>query len=169
MSGHVAAIYVAEAAGEPMQARSVVRAVPGRGLEGDRYFFSGGGHSTVAADPGREVTEVTLIEQEVIEHLRDELGLTISAPDSRRNIITRAVALNELVGVDFWVGAVLLRGAGLCEPCLSLVKLPESKHLLRGLVHKGGLRAKILTNGVITIGDNAGALAGSRPESVGHG
>jgi MOSC domain-containing protein YiiM len=166
MSGSVVGIYIAAAAGDPMRARSAARAVPGRGLEGDRYFDGAGAFSDHAT-PGREVTEVTLIEDEVIEHLQHDLGLNVSAPDSRRNIVTRSVALNELVGVDFWVGGVLLRGTGLCEPCVSLVKSPENKHLLRGLVQKGGLRAQILNEGVITIGDEAGARTETRIAAVG--
>jgi MOSC domain-containing protein YiiM len=156
MSGSVVAIYIAAAAGEPMQERDATRAVPGRGLEGDRYFNGAGAFSRKAVG-GREVTEVTLVEAEVIEHLRRDLGLEVSAPDSRRNIVTRSVALNDLVGVEFSVGQVRLRGAGLCEPCVSLVKSPANKHLLRGLVHKGGLRAEILTGGTIAVGDHVNA------------
>lgn len=156
MSGTVVAIYVAAGAGEPMQPRTAARAVPGRGLEGDRYFDGAGMFSGKAA-PGREVTEVTLIEDEVIEHLQHDLGLDVRAPDSRRNIVTRSVALNDLVGVEFSIGEARLCGAGLCEPCVSLVKSPRNKHLLRGLVHKGGLRAQILSEGVIGVGDRVGA------------
>jgi MOSC domain-containing protein YiiM len=156
MSGSVEAIYVAAATGEPMQERTAARAVPGRGLEGDRYFSGGGAFSDQAA-PGREVTELTLIEDEVIEHLRHDLGLEVSAPDTRRNIVTRSVSLNELVGREFSIGNVRLRGAGLCEPCVSLVNSPENRHLLRGLVHKGGLRAQILSEGVIGVGDHVNA------------
>lgn len=158
MSGSVEAIYVAAAAGEPMQERAAARAVPGRGLEGDRYFAGGGAFSGRTVR-GREVTEVTLIEGEVIEHLRRDLGLEVSALDSRRNIVTRSVSLNELVGLEFSVGNVRLRGAGLCEPCVSLVKSPENRHLLRGLVHKGGLRAQILSEGVIGVGDHVETVA----------
>lgn len=152
MDGSVVAIYVAKAAGEPMQEREFARAVPGRGLEGDRYFASAGAFSGKQAR-GREVTEVTLIEDEVIEHLRLDLGLEVGAADSRRNIVTNAVSLNDLVGLEFRIGDVRLRGAGLCEPCASLVKSPENRHLLRGLVHKGGLRAQILSEGMIALGD----------------
>jgi MOSC domain-containing protein YiiM len=157
VSGSVVAIYVAAAAGAPMQERHSAQAVPGRGLEGDRYFDSAGAFSGRAA-PGREVTEVTLIEDEVIEHLRQDFDLEVSAPDSRRNIVTRSVSLNDLVGRDFSVGEVRLRGAGLCEPCVSLVKSPRNKHLLRGLVHRGGLRAQIRSEGVIEVGARVDAL-----------
>ena len=149
-----------------MKARTSARAVPGRGLEGDRYF-SGTGTLSGRGVPGREVTELTLIEEEVIEHLRYDLGLDVDACDSRRNIVTRSHALNDLVGVEFWVGSALLRGAGLCEPCLSLVKSPDNRHLLRGLVHRGGLRAQILTEGVIAVGVSAGARVDARSVAVG--
>ena len=141
-----------------MQERALARAVPGRGLEGDRYF-AGAGAFSGQTRPGREVTELTLIEDEVIEHLRDDICLDVIAVDSRRNLVTRAVPLNDLVGVEFSVGEVRMRGAGLCEPCVSLVKSPENRHLLRGLVHKGGLRAQILTAGTIAVGDQVEAVA----------
>ena len=151
----VLSIYVAPAAGSLMEPRDQTRAVPGRGLEGDRYFDDNGAFSSRFL-PGREVTELTLIESEVIEHLRRDWGLDVDAADSRRNIVTSGVALNALVGSEFNVGSVRLRGASLCEPCVSLVKSPENKHLLRGLVHKGGLRAQILSEGTIAVGDVIG-------------
>jgi MOSC domain-containing protein YiiM len=156
LSGSVVAIYIAAAAGEPMQERDAARAVPGCGLEGDRYFNRAGAFSRKAVR-GREVTEVTLVEAEVIEHLRRDLGLDVRAPDSRRNIVTRSVFLNDLVGIEFSVGEVRLRGAGLCEPCVSLVGSPANNDLLRGLVHKGGLRAQILIGGTIAVGDHVNA------------
>jgi MOSC domain-containing protein YiiM len=152
INSRVVAIYVAAEAGSPMQPRREVRAVPGRGLEGDRYFAADGTFSGRRL-PGREVTELTLIEGEVIEHLRGDWGLDVVESDSRRNLVTSGVALNDLVGREFYVGAVRLRGAGLCEPCVSLVKSPENKHLLRALVHKGGLRAEIVSEGSIAVGD----------------
>ena len=135
-----------------MQARDDVYALPGRGLEGDRYFTGDGAFSSDEV-PGREVTEVTLIESEVIDQIREQWGIDVSAADSRRNLLTRGVALNRLVGLEFMVGDVRLHGASLCEPCVSLVKSPENKHLLRALVHKGGLRARILNAGTIAVGD----------------
>lgn len=148
----VVAIYTAAGAGAPMQFRSEVRAVPGRGLEGDRYFEDSGRFST-RPFPGREITELTLIESEVIQHLRLAWGLDVDEADSRRNLVTRGVALNDLVGSEFEVGGVQLRGASLCEPCVSLVKSSSHKQLLRALAHKGGLRAKILSEGTIALGD----------------
>ena len=135
-----------------MQLRDEVRAVPGRGLEGDRYFSENGAFSE-RRFPSREITEVTLIESEVIQHLHFEWGLDVTEADGRRNLVTRGVALNELVGSEFEVGEVRLRGASLCEPCVSLVKSPEHRHLLRALAHNGGLRAEILSEGTIALGD----------------
>jgi MOSC domain-containing protein YiiM len=150
--GKVVAIYTAVGAGSPMRHRDEVRAVPGRGLEGDRYFASNGMFSERRL-PGREITELTLIESEVIQHLRLDWGLDVEEADSRRNLVTRGVALNDLVGCEFDVGEVRLRGASLCEPCVSLVKSPAHRHLLRALAHKGGLRAQVLSEGTIALGD----------------
>lgn len=150
--GRVESIYLAPAGGSPMHSRHEALAVPRRGLEGDRYFDGRGAFSS-SPSPGREVTELTLIEAEVIEQLRNDWGIDVDAADSRRNIVTRGVSLNELVDSEFTVGQVRLHGAGLCEPCVSLVKTNGNKHLLRGLAHKGGLRARILTRGVVAIGD----------------
>lgn len=153
--GRVVAIYTAVEAGSAMQHRDEVRAVPGRGLEGDRYF-AGDGRFSYRRVPGREVTELTLIESEVIQCLRLEWGLNVEEADSRRNLVTYGVALNDLVGCEFDVGDVRLRGASLCEPCVSLIKSPEHRHLLRALAHKGGLRAQVLTEGTISLGDSLG-------------
>jgi MOSC domain-containing protein YiiM len=150
--GRIVAIYTAAGPGSPMQLRSEVRAVPGRGLEGDRYFTENGTFSERRL-PGREVTELTLIESEVIQHLRLAWGLQVDEADGRRNLVTRGVALNDLVGSEFAVGEVRLRGASLCEPCVSLINSPGHRHLLRALAHKGGLRAEILNEGAIAPGD----------------
>jgi MOSC domain-containing protein YiiM len=152
IAGRVLSIFIAHAAGSEMQSLDGVHALPGRGLEGDRYFAGNGAFSSGAV-PGREVTEVTLIESEVIEHIREQWGIDVNAADGRRNLVTRGVSLNKLVGKEFDVGDVRLRGASLCEPCVSLVKSPANKHLLRALVHKGGLRAQILSPGRIDVGD----------------
>lgn len=150
--GRVVGIYTAAASGLPMQLLDRVRAVPGRGLEGDRYFSDNGAFSHQQR-PGREITELTLIESEVIRHLQLAWGIDVEEADSRRNLVTRGVELNELVGVDFTVGEVRLRGAGLCEPCVALVRSTEHRHLLRALAHKGGLRAHVISEGTIALGD----------------
>jgi MOSC domain-containing protein YiiM len=93
-----------------------------------------------------------LIEIEAIEGLKREYGVALEAALSRRNIVTRRVALNQLVEKSFCVGAAVLRGTRLCEPCSHMEKLTV-KGAMRGLIHRGGLRAEIVTGGAIRIGD----------------
>lgn len=131
-----------------MQFVSQARAVVGRGLEGDRYFNALGTYSN---HPGNG-RHVTLIESEVVEALRKEYQVEVAAAFCRRNIVTHDVALNHLVDREFRVGEVVLRGMRLCEPCAHLEKL-SAPGALRGLIHRGGLRAEILTGGTIRIGD----------------
>lgn len=132
-----------------MVSRAEVEAVPGRGLVGDRYFL---GCGTFSPQPQRPDFEVTLVEQEMLDAFASRSGLPFNAMSARRNLVTTGVRLNDLVGVEFQAGEVRLRGIRLCEPCSYLAKIsfPE---VLRGLVHQGGLRAQILSAGVIRAGD----------------
>jgi MOSC domain-containing protein YiiM len=123
-----------------------VRAVPGRGLEGDRKFYEGPG-----TQPERD-RELTLIATEALEALAEEHGIDLTAAESRRNVATRGIDLNGLEGRRFRVGAVECEGIELCEPCNHLQGLTRPG-VLRGLVHRGGLRAAILTEGEIAVGD----------------
>jgi MOSC domain-containing protein YiiM len=145
--GSVDSIYVAAAAKEPMRSVSEAHAVPGRGLEGDRYFNWEGTFWKPQPD-----YELTLIEIEAIEDFKRDFGVELEAGDGRRNVVTRGVSLNDLVGREFQVGSVRLRGIRLCEPCSHLARLSH-RAVLRGLVHRGGLRAQILTDGKIRVGD----------------
>lgn len=145
--GKVVSINIAPSAEAPMQTVEHTRAVPGQGLEGDRYFFKQG--SFYKPQPDRELT---LIEAEAIEAMKRELDVDYGLSDSRRNIVTRDVPLNHLVGKEFWIGEVKARGLRLCEPCSHLQKLSHQK-VLPGLVHRGGLRAQILSEGTIQLGD----------------
>ena len=146
--GKVEAIHVVSQAAKPMEALAEVRAVPGQGLEGDRYFHRLGTYSN---HPGSG-REVTLIEAEAIEALVREAGIALPPGASRRNITTRGVPLNHLVGRRFRVGEVLLEGTRLCEPCTHLEGLTQ-KGVLPGLIHRGGLRTVIVIGGTIRIGD----------------
>ena len=146
--GTVISIHIAAVAGAPAWSVDKVRAVAGKGLEGDRYFH---GVGTYSNNPGHG-REVTLIEVEAIEGLKRDSGVEIAPEDSRRNIVTRGIPLNQLVDRDFRVGEVALRGIRLCEPCSHLEKLTQ-KGVQSGLIHRGGLRADILTGGMIRIGD----------------
>jgi MOSC domain-containing protein YiiM len=156
--GSVVSIHIAPAASAPMVTLAEVRAVPGRGLEGDRYFL-GTGHYSPRPGPGGR--EVTLIEAETVEALEhgilssagERLGIKITAAETRRNVATSGVPLNHLVDRTFWVGGVRMRGTRLCEPCTYLEDVTARPRLMSGLLHRGGLRAQILTDGVIHVGD----------------
>ena len=146
--GTVVSINITPDGAQPMSAVAQVTAVAGQGLEGDRYYKKTG---TFSATPGTG-REVTLIESEAIEALERDYEMTLSPGDARRNIVTRGVPLNHLVGKEFRVGDVTLRGMRLNEPCNHLASLTDPK-VKAGLVHRGGLRAEIVVGGVIRVGD----------------
>jgi MOSC domain-containing protein YiiM len=143
----VEAIHIATAAGAPVRAVDAARAIAGVGLEGDRYAY-GQGHY----QDDRVSRDLTLVEAEAIAALAREHGIALSPGETRRNLTTRGISLNELVGRRFWVGDLLCHSTRLCEPCQYLADLTD-KPLLRPLVHRGGLRADILRDGVIQVGD----------------
>jgi hypothetical protein len=123
-----------------MQSLDSVRAVSGKGLEGDRYFEAQG--SFFKNERLRPDREVTLIEQEALEALERDYSIELGPEETRRNIVTSGVSLNHLVGREFKVGSARLRGIRLCEPCGHLERLTGRK--LKGLTHRGGLRAQIV-------------------------
>jgi MOSC domain-containing protein YiiM len=120
-----------------------VRVVAGQGLEGDRNFAPDGAGAGEA---------LTLISVEGLEGLRTDTGIELSHEASRRNVLTRGIDLNGLVGKRFRVGEVLCEGVELCEPCNHLQSLTQPG-VLRGLVHRAGLRADVLEGGTIAPGD----------------
>lgn len=132
-----------------MELQESAHAVPGRGLKGDRYYNGKGTFSPPLQGPDYELT---LIEQEKIEGFARESGVPFTSIQARRNIVTSGIDLNGLVGREFLIGAVRAKGIRLCEPCNYLAK-KSFPQVLRGLVRKGGLRAQILTEGVIYVGD----------------
>jgi len=153
VSGRVEAIFISGEAEGPMQGVSEARAVEGSGLEGDRYAMKAGSFSR-KPDPGREVT---LVETEAIEAARRDYGLDVEIDATRRNVVTRDVALNHLVGREFSVGAVRLRGVRLCEPCEHMEKLSGVEGIRKAMLHRGGLRADIVQGGTISVGDTVEA------------
>jgi MOSC domain-containing protein YiiM len=146
MTGRVDAIHITHAESAPLHGLASVRAIAGVGLEGDRYATRVGHYSDDSA--GRHLT---LIESEVLADLAAR-DLAVPPGGTRRNLTTSGVALNDLVGHRFRVGVVECVGVRLCEPCTymeGLVGVP----VMRPLVHRGGLRADILTGGEIRVGD----------------
>ena len=147
-------IHIARSKAAEPEPVDQVRAVPGRGLEGDRYFEQRGTYSK-AGQPDREVT---LIEGESIDALDRDYDVQIEPGQARRNLVTRGIALNHLVGREFQIGDVRLRGLRLCEPCGHLEKLTRAG-VEKGLVHRGGLRAQVVTDGVLRTGDSIRAVS----------
>ena len=153
MNGTVTHIFTTPVAAGSLESRTEVQAVPGLGLEGDRYYNRCG---TFSEDASGHDRELTLIQIEHIEGLKDSLGIELAPSEARRNIVTRGQNLNDLVGSEFVVGEVKLRGIRLCEPCAHMEEL-AGKQVLNGLVHKGGLRAQVIEGGLIKVGDPVGA------------
>jgi len=130
-----------------MRAVQHAEAIPGVGLEGDRYANRQGTFYKPEPD-----FELTLIEAEAIEALGREYGVELAPGDARRNVVTRGVPLNHLVGREFRIGPVKIRGIRLCEPCDHLQRL-TGHPVIKGLRHRGGLRAQILSQGAIRVAD----------------
>ena len=145
--GTVEALAVAPAAEAPMELIDSAQAQAGRGLEGDRYFT----HEGTFSNPYSDGHDLTLIEGEVV----DDLGLPPA--EARRNVVTRGIDLNALVGRRFRVGEAECVGRRLCEPCAHLPRLTHPG-ILRDLVHRGGLRADVLDGGKIATGDRVEPL-----------
>jgi MOSC domain-containing protein YiiM/ADP-ribose pyrophosphatase YjhB (NUDIX family) len=163
-AGVVEAIHVAAAAGGPVREVELVRAKAGVGLEGDRYALGRGHYSHDL----RVSRDLTLIEAEVIEDLARDDGIQLAPGETRRNVTTRGIRVNDLVGCRFSVGEVLCEGTRLCEPCQYLTEL-TGKPLLRPLVHRGGLRADIVRGGRIRRGDRVQLVADELSYASGAG
>ncbi|HEY1277262.1 MAG TPA: MOSC domain-containing protein [Thermoleophilaceae bacterium] len=141
MSGTVERIHISaqhEELPEPVESVEVTE----EGVTGDRHFGE---------------RNLTLIEAEALEALLEETGIELSPAASRRQVLTRGIRLNDLVGKRFTVGGVECVGEEWCEPCDHLASLTE-RGVLRGMVHRAGLRADIVSGGRIAVGDRvAGA------------
>jgi MOSC domain-containing protein YiiM len=142
VEGRVEGIFVTPERGALPVAVGRVRAIAGQGLEGNRYFFD-------QAPPGRAIT---LIAAEAVEALQSEHGISLEPAATRRNVLTRGVDVNALVGKRFRIGDVECEGVELCEPCAHLQSLTKPG-VIKGLAHRGGLNADILEGGEISVGD----------------
>jgi MOSC domain-containing protein YiiM len=150
LRGQVEVIALAERATGPMRLVDQARALAGHGLEGDRYAAKAGTFTPRTGAPSRGY-DLTLIEAEVLDALQLPEGRRLGYAEARRNLVTRGIDLNALVGRRFRVGEVECAGQRLCEPCAHLERF-TTKGVLRGLIHRGGLRADVLTGGNIHIG-----------------
>ncbi len=146
-TGTVEYIFIAPAAAAATISVKEVLAIPAVGLEGDRYALRQGTFYKPEPD-----FELTLIEVEAIDALKRDYNVALAPAETRRNLVTRGIALNHLVGMDFQIGEVKAHGIRLCEPCEHLQRLTGCE-LIKGLRHRGGLRAQILAQGTIRVGD----------------
>ena len=153
MRGSIVSIHIAAEPGGDLQPLDSAELVAGCGIRGDRHFAADGSHADSA---------LTLIEEEQVELFNELTGLSLAPHDTRRQIVTRGVALNDLVGTRFRIGAVEVEGIELCEPCayladhlkrqFSITEVSAPK-IVHGLAHRAGIRARILTNGNVRVGD----------------
>ena len=146
-TGKVEGIFITTAAFQPMQPLESARAIAGTGLDGDRYALGVGFYSD-----GQDGRQLTLIEAEDLEQLERDYGVPLAQHECRRNIVTRGIALAPLIGQRFRLGDVLCEGIRACPPCNHLEELTRPGPL-RGLARTGGIRAHILTDGEIRVGD----------------
>ena len=148
-TGSVVALFIVDRREAPMKKVEQLNALTGQGLEGDRYFLGTGTYSK-KPEPGRQVT---LIKSEVLEWLRDEFDITVKPEESRRNVLTRGIEINDLVGTEFSVGPVRLRAHRLTRPCRYLENLLGQPGLYNELWDNGGISCEILSDGIIKEGD----------------
>ena len=150
MAGNVVGIFIAAKKEQLPVSVNSIEAIAHRGLVGDRYYANSGTFSGAKPlGPGREIT---LIEEESVGALSEQLHQAVNPAQLRRNVMTRGIRLNDLVGREFMIGNIRLIGVRLCHPCAHLDRLSDwdvRKHLK----NRGGLRADILDNGWLHVGD----------------
>jgi len=120
-----------------------IEVITNKGIVGDRHF----------KDYNDPYCQLSLIESENIDQYNTKYGLNISYVDFRRNIITKEIELNNLIGKKFFIGKVQVEGIDLCRPCRHLTEILKQENILKEFLRKGGLRCKILTSSKIDIGD----------------
>lgn len=146
--GRLLGIHTTPAGGEAMVSQASAVLLEGQGISGDRYALGTGKYSEIP-----DIREVTLIEIETIEALARDHDIDLPLKEHRRNLTTRDVPLNHLVGKDFRVGNVVLRGGRLNTPCRYL-ELVTGKEVFEVLKHRSGLNCSIVTGGTIEVGDD---------------
>ena len=120
-----------------------IEVIANKGVIGDRHF----------KDYNDPYCQLSLIESENIDYYNTKYGLNISYVDFRRNIITKKIQLNDLIGKNFFIGKVQVEGIDLCRPCRHLTEILNQENILKEFLRKGGLRCRILTSSTISIGD----------------
>jgi MOSC domain-containing protein YiiM len=152
MNGSIIEIHIATVEGGPTTTRSAVELITGSGIVGDRYFdFDEDG-------------QVTLVDADTLDAVNAETGWAITPAQTRRNIVTRGIDLNQWETSRFQVGDAILQGVELCEPCGALGALLQnesrnSADVVKALLNKGGLRARIIKGATVQIGDRVSSTA----------
>jgi len=153
-TGLLRGIWISATARNPLVSVAEVRAVPGRGLEGDRYFFARGSFSRWPG-AGREIS---LIAEEALEAVRAEHGIDLREGRNRRNLVTSGIVLTDLQGRTFRIGTAVFRGVRPCAPCEYLQRLTEAG-AFEALKGRGGLRADVIEEGILRVGENIEVLS----------
>mgnify|MGYP000001668579 FL=1 len=141
--GKVLEIGISKNKGDKIVSLNDVEAIKGKGLVGERHF----------KEDNEKRLQITLIEIENINHYNKITGTTIPPINFLRNIVTEGIRLNELVGKEFFIGAVKVKAHDLCKPCKYLQESLQQKNILKELLYTGGLRCEILSSGKIYIND----------------
>lgn len=149
LAGRVEALALAEVATGPMRLVETALALADRGLAGDRYAAKAG--TFTPANGSGTGYDLTLVQAEFLDDLALDHDRRLGYAEARRNVVTRGIDLNALVGRRFRIGDVECLGQRLCEPCAHLERLTTTG-VLRGLIHRGGLRADIVTDGSLEVG-----------------
>jgi MOSC domain-containing protein YiiM len=140
----VVAIFIADAHSLPTRSVASIEVITGRGVVGDRHLKPEGAT--------RGPSDLTLIESEAIEAFEAETGIPLEPRETRRQIVTEGIRLNDLVGASFRIGEIECRGIELCEPCSHLEHLTRPG-VLRGMLHRAGITANAGADGTIAVGD----------------
>ena len=140
---HVFKLGITKNNNKKIEERDSIEVLANKGILGDRHFD----------DYNDPYCQLTLIESENIDYYNTKFGLNIPYIDFRRNIITKGIELNELVGKKLLIGKVKVEGIDLCRPCRHLTEMLNQKNILKEFLRKGGLRCQILSSSRIFVGD----------------
>lgn len=147
-TGHVDGLHVVPRSFLPMRNMQHLKLLPGVGVDGDRHVTGEGFHS----DRPEEGRQITFFEAETLDALKRDHGVELRADQHRRNVTTRGVPLNHLVGKRFRIGACVCEGTRLSTPCRHIEQI-TGLEIFELLLHRAGLNAKIITGGLIGLGD----------------
>ena len=134
---------IAKNSSQKIEESSKIKLIAGKGIVGDRHFH----------ESNSVRNQITLIESENIDYYNNKFNTNYSYLDFRRNVVTKGIQLNNLVGKKLLIGNVKVQGHDLCRPCKHLEETLKGKDVIKEFLRRGGLRCEILNSGIITIGD----------------